>query len=254
MDTDNYKITLRSANGIVTLRLGPLNYKEALEQIDAKFANSSIYKNFEINVISANALTEDEIQNIKKELLDKYKITFKEKLPVKKHAVHIRQSAKPSPLEAISLKRPVSNDIQNISSEPSLESFSFKESDEPAKAKPLKSTPNKTDRMSRIIYGTVRSGTVIKFNGNIIIIGDVNPGAQLVATGDIIVLGSIRGFAYAGYKSSNDAVITAFSISATQLRIGDKIAVLPKEENDVHNTLSTAKVAGDNITVEEKTK
>ncbi|MEM4398063.1 MAG: septum site-determining protein MinC, partial [Candidatus Woesearchaeota archaeon] len=41
------------------------------------------------------------------------------------------------------------------------------------------------------IKQTVRSGQIIRFDGNIIIYGDTNPGSEIIATGDIVVIGSL---------------------------------------------------------------
>ena len=44
---------------------------------------------------------------------------------------------------------------------------------------------------------TVRSGQVIKSNGNVVIIGDCHPGCEIHAAGDITVWGILGGIAHA---------------------------------------------------------
>lgn len=75
--------------------------------------------------------------------------------------------------------------------------------------------------------GTLRSGGLLKFNGNLVILGDVNPGAELVATGNIIVMGALRGIVHAGSDGNKDAIISALSLQPTQLRIGDIVTRCP---------------------------
>lgn len=74
---------------------------------------------------------------------------------------------------------------------------------------------------------TVRSGQKINYDGNIVILGDVNPGAEIVAAGDIFVFGVLRGIAHAGASGDNKAIVTAFRLQPTQLRIADKISRAP---------------------------
>lgn len=78
------------------------------------------------------------------------------------------------------------------------------------------------------IHRTLRSGTQIRFDGDIHVYGDVNPGAQLVATGSIMVLGTLKGVAHAGAHGDEKAFILAFDMRATQLRIARNIAIPPR--------------------------
>lgn len=77
--------------------------------------------------------------------------------------------------------------------------------------------------------GTLRSGQRIAHEGNVVILGEINPGAEVRATGDIVVMGSLRGLAHAGAAGEGDAVVVAFSLAPTQLRIADVIARPPEE-------------------------
>ncbi|MCH1626560.1 septum site-determining protein MinC [Fredinandcohnia sp. SECRCQ15] len=67
----------------------------------------------------------------------------------------------------------------------------------------------------------VRSGQVLKVEGDLMLIGDVNPGGTVIADGNIFILGSLRGIAHAGYNGRNDSVIAASIMKPTQLRISD---------------------------------
>lgn len=72
-----------------------------------------------------------------------------------------------------------------------------------------------------MIRKTLRSGTSVKFAGNVIVDGDVNPGAEIRASGSIYVWGKLRGNAYAGIDGSNEEVIAALEIESYNLRIAD---------------------------------
>lgn len=75
------------------------------------------------------------------------------------------------------------------------------------------------------IDGTVRSGAVVRFSGDVQVFGDVNPGAQVIAGGNVLVFGALKGLAHAGYRGDERAVILAFDMRPTQLRIGKVIQV-----------------------------
>lgn len=78
--------------------------------------------------------------------------------------------------------------------------------------------------------GTLRSGQLVSFDGNLVIIGDVNPGAEVVATGNVVVMGSLRGIVHAGADGNKDAVVVAFNLHPVQLRIADVITRSPDEK------------------------
>lgn len=75
---------------------------------------------------------------------------------------------------------------------------------------------------------TLRSGAVVRFDGDLIVFGDVNPGAHVVATGNIVVLGALKGMAHAGAAGAEDSFILALHLRPTQLRIARRIAIAPE--------------------------
>lgn len=77
---------------------------------------------------------------------------------------------------------------------------------------------------TKFFRGTLRSGSKIEYNGNIVVVGDVNPGAMLRAKGNIIVLGHLNGTVYAGLDDDKDAFIGANYMNPIQLVIGSTIA------------------------------
>lgn len=98
------------------------------------------------------------------------------------------------------------------------------------------------------IDGTVRSGAVVRFGGDIQVFGDVNPGAQVIATGNVLVFGALKGLAHAGARGDDKAVILAFDMRPTQLRIG-KVILLPAESGR-HAAPEIAWLSGGSIVIE----
>jgi len=83
--------------------------------------------------------------------------------------------------------------------------------------------PAEGGRRVMVVERTLRSGSVIRFAGDVTIYGDVNAGAQVEADGNITVMGSLRGLAHAGARGDNRAVVIAFDMDAPQLRIAHRI-------------------------------
>lgn len=103
--------------------------------------------------------------------------------------------------------------------------------------------------ITKFIYGTLRSGQTVEYDGNIVIIGDVNPGAFLKAKGNIVVLGTLRGVAQAGDGGNEKAVVAAYSLLPTQLRIGD-IIVRPPEGDMQYKLPEIAKIIDGEVFIE----
>ena len=82
------------------------------------------------------------------------------------------------------------------------------------------------------INRTLRSGTRIEYQGNVVVLGDVNPGAEIVAEGNIIIWGRLRGMVHAGSKGNTQAIVCALDLSPTQLRIATEASpVLKPQQN-----------------------
>lgn len=121
---------------------------------------------------------------------------------------------------------------------------------EEEKAEPLKvNTSEAEEGLSKFVHGTLRSGQEIAFNGNIVVIGDVNPGAQLKAKGNIVVLGSLKGLAHAGIGGNTKAVVAAYSLLPTQLRIADLI-VRPPEDDTQYKYPEIARIVNGEVVIE----
>jgi septum site-determining protein MinC len=107
-------------------------------------------------------------------------------------------------------------------------------------------------RRTHTVHRTLRSGTSIRFDGDVYVFGDVNPGAQVIATGNIVVLGALKGVGHAGAAGDEESFILAFDLRPTQLRIGRKIASMPaRPASSAGPALpEKASVVGDQIILE----
>ncbi len=110
---------------------------------------------------------------------------------------------------------------------------------------------NLEDEFTKFYTKTIRSGQLLESEGNIVIIGDVNPGAELVAAGNIVVMGTVKGTVHAGAKGNREAIVTAFNLSPTQLRIADVITRSP-DDDEIHGLApEIAYIKDDRIFIEE---
>ncbi len=104
--------------------------------------------------------------------------------------------------------------------------------------------------MTRFVNGTLRSGQVVEYDGNIVIVGDVNPGALIVANGNIIVLGTLRGVAHAGMNGNLNSIVASYNLQPTQLRIGDKISRSPDEYLETYRVPEIARIKEGEVVIE----
>lgn len=103
---------------------------------------------------------------------------------------------------------------------------------------------------TKFVRTTVRSGQTIESEGNLVIIGDVNPGGNVVAKGNIIVLGALRGIAHAGRDGNKKALVVAFYLQPTQLRIAEIIARKPDGESESSKWPELARIEDDAVIIE----
>ncbi|GAE88616.1 septum site-determining protein MinC [Acetivibrio straminisolvens JCM 21531] len=104
------------------------------------------------------------------------------------------------------------------------------DTEEPVKVQPEQQPrPHTKIRMSNYYFkgleegitkfhrGTVRSGQLVSFDGNLVIIGDVNPGGEVCATGHVVVMGSLRGIVHAGANGNKEALVVALNLQLPSL-------------------------------------
>jgi septum site-determining protein MinC len=106
------------------------------------------------------------------------------------------------------------------------------------------------DYRTVLIQRTVRSGQSIRYSGNVVVMGDVNPGAEIIAAGNIIVMGNLRGMAHAGAAGNQNAVVVAFRLKPTQLRIAEHITRAPDGENVKPNQPEIARIQDGFVVIE----
>jgi len=111
---------------------------------------------------------------------------------------------------------------------------------------------NTIEGKTKFYRGTMRSGNLINFKGNVVVMGDVNPGAEIIATGNVLVTGSIKGMVHAGCKGNRNAIVSAQGIYPTQLRIADLITVSPNEKHEKISGFETAYIKDNEIYIVEE--
>ena len=82
--------------------------------------------------------------------------------------------------------------------------------------------------------GSLRSGQRLEVEGSLVVIGDVNSGAEVIAADNIAVIGTLRGLAHAGAKGNKEAIITASTLDAVQLRISNIVREIDRDEEEIH--------------------
>lgn len=107
------------------------------------------------------------------------------------------------------------------------------------------------DENTILIQRTLRSGQSVHYPGNVVILGDVNPGAEVIASGNIVVMGCLRGVAHAGATGSEQAVVTAFRLQPTQLRIANHITRAPDGEYPEPDQPETARIRDGMVVIEK---
>ena len=97
--------------------------------------------------------------------------------------------------------------------------------------------------------GSLRSGQKLEVEGSVVIIGDVNSGAEVIAADNIAVIGTLRGLAHAGAKGNKEAIITASTLDAVQLRISNIVREIDRDEEEIHQNADVF-VDEDSIVIE----
>ena len=83
-----------------------------------------------------------------------------------------------------------------------------------------------------LVRHTIRSGSVVRSEGHLVVYGDINPGAEVVATGDVVVWGRLRGNVHAGSNGDESSVVCALDMAPMQLRIANLVVTSPADNGD----------------------
>lgn len=91
------------------------------------------------------------------------------------------------------------------------------------------------ERISKVIYKSLRSGDVVESRGDLVIYGDVNPGATVKARGNITVIGVFRGTAHI----TGEGRVYAAYMNPCQIKIG-KVCSYNKNTENVGSAVAIA--------------
>lgn len=225
MQKNAESVRLKSQNSQFILYVNCNSFDDAVQSIDKKFSNKKELKKITVNRIEAPTLTSEDIEKIIEYLQEKLGIKYKEK----KEEKRINEEPQESMQEIKTVKPEKLTDVDSVSSQ----------------------ITEKSEYKTKIIKNNLRSGASISYDGNILVIGDVNAGAELVATGHIIVIGVLRGFANAGVKGDMNAMVISNKINATQLRIGQFIAIPPKDDEKKTTGVQIASIQNNRIEIQQ---
>lgn len=111
--------------------------------------------------------------------------------------------------------------------------------------------------MTYFYKGTLRSGTNLEYDGNIVLIGDTNPGAIIKAKGNVLVLGHLNGTVYAGLGGDEKCFVAAMFFNPIQLMIASKTLnniqekILDTNKVNKKSKFKFARIKNENINIEE---
>lgn len=94
--------------------------------------------------------------------------------------------------------------------------------------------------------GVVRSGQVLKVDGDIVIVGNINQNGIVEASGSIYVLGKLKGIAHAGADGNREAVVAASFLQPTRVMIADEQEELDDVKKPANQSSLSFAFIGDN--------
>jgi septum site-determining protein MinC len=106
------------------------------------------------------------------------------------------------------------------------------------------------DENTILVQRTLRSGQTIRYNGSVVVMGDLNPGAEISATGNVVVMGALRGVVHAGAGGDENAIVLAYRLQPTQLRISNHITRPPDNEAIETDHPEMARIQDGVVTIE----
>ncbi len=218
-------VTFKGKRDGISIYIKDGSFDAIKKELERKIRKSEQFfegaKIIEITGIEEKILKEEEVEEIKKIVTEKYSMIIIEdkKREIEKEDIIIEKE------DIINIKK---ENIINVEKEDDMNLGYF---------------DGLKEGNTKFITNTIRSGQLIEFNGNIVIIGDVNPGGELSAKGNIVVLGTLRGMAYAGNDGNQEAIVAAFKLNPMQLRIAHLITRKPDNDDDELNLLREPEVA-----------
>ncbi len=132
---------------------------------------------------------------------------------------------------------------------PSLQDSSQRGQGDPMARMPVKPLQQgEVEERCLFVQNGLRSGQRVEFDGTVVVLGDVNPGAEIIATGNLLVMGALKGVVHAGAAGNREAVVTAFRLEPSQIRIADVVA-RPPDKPVPPSGPETAMLEGNGIVV-----
>ncbi len=105
---------------------------------------------------------------------------------------------------------------------------------------------------SIIHSGTLRNGSLVRYDGHVIVLGDINAGAEVVASGNIICIGKALGMVHAGSGGDERAFVFALHLAPTQIRIGRYVSGAAKGADSRKKIVpEIARLSNEKIVLEE---
>jgi len=114
--------------------------------------------------------------------------------------------------------------------------------------------------VTKFHIGTLRSGEILEYPGNIVILGDINPGSIIKAEGNIVVMGTLNGVAHAGTNGNNEAFIVSTNMNPFQLKIDDVLFknyssnILFRNKNVIRNKNNIAYLRNNILVIDKLTR
>lgn len=214
-------ITFKGNREGITIYVKKGDFETVKKELDDKIKESRDFFNgakvIDIDGIDGNELSCEEKENLKNIIKEKYNMIIDES---KKNIVKEEE---------------IDIDIKENTQEKIINSQPFE---------------GIKEGVTKFIKATIRSGQEIESDGNIVVIGDVNPGGVVTARGNIIVLGSLRGVANAGSDGNKEAIVAAFSLQPTQLRIANNISRKPDGKLEPPKWPEIARVYEESVIIE----
>jgi septum site-determining protein MinC len=228
------QVTIRGTSEGLIIEFGTGDLQSVLRELNLKLGQSaSFFRGGRVAVrVGSRILNRDEIESLGHTLY-RWGVTL---WAVESDAVETRAAAQSLSLETdLTARRPIGSSTPDGQME-----------------EEERRTPSASSAL--LVKRTLRSGASIVHEGHVVVIGDVNAGAEIIAGGDIVVWGKLRGLAHAGAGGDESAVVCALRMLPSQLRIGSKVAIKPRDAGSGREEPQTASISGDDIILQAWTE
>ncbi len=212
------KVNHLSETGVVVDLTKYSNWEESYVQLKALTGTKNFWKDSSIILRLADfEITEEEVSELKK-LVDEVNFTISQ---IQTNSVRSWKVLREKNFQVSSIPH---TKVSNISISGTR---MLKQSQVKLPVLPTQIPPNSFEGKTAFIGSTeliaLRAGTMISYDGNLVIVGDVNPGCQIRLTGSIIVYGKLCGSIHAGFGITDSEEIQKVFVKA--LKMGDPLQI-----------------------------